>query len=468
VRKPFVLHDRGSTEDDVMVEKLQPSKEDANTFDELKPHKDNSPSQSPGGCATPKSRSALNNFNGVYPTEEFRDMLANRKGMLWFPFNHSKEHTLSRELEVPYCPEPSSQASFVESQEGIEVSYVKEALEGSDSHKPIILAFAEIGLGVHDYKLLQVMNFICGFQRLGLESQVVVFTMKSDSARFLRRLYPWLRVLHHDGLKNMIERAGVHANVPGNRIAKLVLANMLVNMEREVLLSDLDIHWIQDPTQYFQTLKTSSGDLVDLAAMKDCWLELNSGFVYYRPTDRTKQLLGTALRSTKLRMEHPHYPGKDVILLADNDQYLLNCAFARSAIAGLNYVMLQKPLFVFGTINPKCRSSNDRFTVVKSPMVWHTAGFSSKYELEMDRFAALGFIDVNASTGQCIGGRRGSAEHVENASSSLSRLCSTEADGIVTAACGGSCSDGVEPMHGQALLANFQQVPIKEFGTSAS
>ena len=35
----------------------------------------------------------------------------------------------------------------------------------------------------------------------------------------------------------------------------------------------------------------------------------------------------------------------------------------------------------------------------EAPIVWHTAGFSGSYEMEMDRFAALGFIDVNASTG---------------------------------------------------------------------
>merc|ERR1712232_713851 len=130
--------------------------------------------------------------------------------------------------------------------------------------------------------------------------QVVLFTMSNKSAVFLRRLHPWLRVLYHDGLTQMIKSSGQRLNIPGNRVAKLVLSKMLVNMQREVILSDLDIHWIQDPIEYFQMLRTPAGTLVEMAAMKDsCWLELNSGFIYYRPTDRTKHLLRMALSTKK-------------------------------------------------------------------------------------------------------------------------------------------------------------------------
>jgi hypothetical protein len=384
-------------------------------------------SENPAGCLLPKDKATARNadkylvekYQGVYPVDEFREMLATRKARLWF--NGTKDLALSERMAVPFCAEPET--SMLEERNDEASSSIKEALNGLDPDKPIILVFAEFRIK-HDYRMLQIMSLICGFQRLGIEKQVLLFTMTNESAVFLRSAHPWLRVLHHEGLTSIIKTAGHRANVPGNRVAKLVVSKLLVDMNREVILTDLDVHWLQDPTEHLRSLRTPSGELVDLAAMKDnCWLELNSGFLYYRPTDRTRALLHMALTTKKFIGAHPDHPNHKfakVSIMSDNDQYMLNCALARAAVDGLQYVILPHKMFNFGGINEKCRAKAVQET---APMIWHTSGFSGSYELEFDRFAAMGMVDFDAASSTCIAGKRGTPEDIQEASSKVARLC---------------------------------------------
>merc|ERR1719375_17945 len=106
-----------------------------------------------------------------------------------------------------------------------------------------------------------------------------MFTMTQRSADFLRATHPWLRVLHDNNITAMIQTAGSRLSVAGNRIAKLQVSRLLLELNREIILTDVDAYWSTDPTEYLQGLTTPAGKPVEMAAMKDsCWLELNSGF----------------------------------------------------------------------------------------------------------------------------------------------------------------------------------------------
>jgi hypothetical protein len=419
-----------------------------------------SSTENPAGCVKPREKGAQRDadkylaqtLKNVYPLDEFREMLETRKGTLYF--NGTKDLQLSTRLSVPFCAEPDN--SLPEEQDANAVSSITEALQGLDPDKPVILAFAEVRMR-HDFKMLQIMSLICGFKRLGIEKQVLFFTMTNQSAVFLRSMHPWLRVLYHDGLTNQIQAAGQRANIPGNRVAKLVVSKMLLDLNREVILTDLDVHWLQDPTEHLRSIRTPDGQLADMAAMKDnCWLELNSGFLYYRPTDRTRALLHMALSTKKFFANHPddvkgEHPNQKVSLISDNDQYLLNCALARSAMSGLQYVILPREQFSFGGINEKCRAAPRYYS---APMIWHTSGFSGTYEEEFDRFVAMGMVDFNASTSTCLSGKRGSAENMKEADSKVSRLCiNSDPNAILVKKCYGSCSEGLTTSGARNMLS---------------
>jgi hypothetical protein len=245
----------------------------------------NSESENPAGCIDSRDEGKLESFkkDGVYPIEDFREMLTSRTAPLFY--QHKVNHELGKLLSIPWCPKPSAendQRSFLEMQQDrsptwlemkhINASkYVKEALHDTDPKKPLILAVVQ-AYPDHSYHFLQISNFLCGLQRLGLERQLVAFTMSKDLADWLRKRYAWLRVLYHSSFDGMFKAAIQRTKLGGtgemNRIAKLVLSDLLVNMNREVLLSDLDVMWIQNPIDYITALRTPSGALPDMVAMK--------------------------------------------------------------------------------------------------------------------------------------------------------------------------------------------------------
>merc|ERR1712232_664101 len=77
---------------------------------------------------------------------------------------------------------------------------------------------------------------------------------------------------------------------------------------------------------------------VEFLAMGDnCVSDLNSGFLYYRPTNKTIEMLDISLATIA-----------DHSFSHDNDQYLLNCGFNHVALEGLKYRILPRKQFIFG------------------------------------------------------------------------------------------------------------------------
>lgn len=426
------------------------------------------PSANPSGCSKPRTKElqqhykSMTQHGGVYPVDEFRHMLVNRRGVLAYDKNHSWDTALSAELNLPFCPEPRKDG-LPELQDASVEEYLRVSLRGVDDKKPVIIASVDYQ-GGNDYHLLQISNLLCGFSRLGLSNQLAIFALTNRTAVTLRKMHPGVRVLWHPSLDKLLTSVGEHTNIRANRLVKLVFAELILRMNREVLVSDLDTYWFEDPIAHLQALRTPSGEPVDVAAMADsCWLELNSGFVYYRPTARTHALLRNALGSQRFVGDHPRSPGTIVRLVSDNDQYLLNCGLARAAIDGLKYVILPKTTFHYGYWIETCRNgaaAMESSSFLPAPFVWHTGGFQGSYEDNIDRFAVLGLIDVDAKSGQCFPSPRGSKHDTARATDALARLCDTSPGGHMSSACKWQCPSGRMPIHAQAVLA--QQASRKE------
>merc|ERR1719327_1306280 len=143
--------------------------------------------------------------------------------------------------------------------------------------------------------------------------------------------------------------------------------------------------------------------------------------MYYRSTPAVRRMLSIAM--TTIRPDG---------MCADNDQYLLNCGFAHAAVEGLKYRMLPPDEFSAGAspgtggrrvCTDNAATTKDRKTLEESakrryigdgkPYTWHTYGFSGSYIPELDMFAAWDLLDVDASTGKCLEGQRGSEDDAE-------------------------------------------------------
>merc|ERR1719382_802254 len=128
----------------------------------------------------------------------------------------------------------------------------------------------------------------------------------------------------------------------------------MLNFGRDLLLTDIDVYFARDPVPRLHEVAQHEG--LEFAAMADlCWLEVNSGFLYYRNTKNTKRMLEIALTTRK--------DNDEIWNCTDNDQYLLNCAFVHAAVDGLKYRVLPRSNFVFGKspipFANSCRTSQD-------------------------------------------------------------------------------------------------------------
>lgn len=399
----------------------------------------------PAGCNQRGTNASIESLGGVYPLEEFKNMLETRKGTIWY--NKSKSRELSEKLSVPWCPKPLADSPFNKGDDET-FHYLEEELAGVVKSEPLIVIVVELHRSL-DYHLMQTSNFICGMKRLGIADNIAAFPLEEATAAILREQFPDLRLLWHPSMTRTIAHIAQRVNVDvQNRVAKLVVASMLVEKGYEVILSDLDMYWSQNPAGYLRSLKTPSGALVEFAAMQDvCWLELNSGFLYYRSTENTKSLLRSALSTVRFETS---VNGLDAQILSDNDQYLLNCALARSALVGMNYAIVPRSSFLFGGL--RCRSAPR--PDVQAPLVWHTAGFSTAYEGELDLFAAAGLLDLDPGSGRCLEAARGAAADLSRFNDTWSRMCLTGPEGLVGAACHGGCAG--EPRHAADALRRYK------------
>jgi hypothetical protein len=166
------------------------------------------------------------------------------------------------------------------------------------------------------------LNVICGLKRLRLLERTVVVALDRESNALAASVGAF--TIHDPEFNRLIVRIGKRTKVPvKNRIAKLVAALALLEQGQTVLVSDLDTVWADSPLDY---LEGTGADFVGAGDI--CWAEMNTGFLYYRPTAAVLTLLRTALGYVKTPVE----------METDNDQYLLNCAWPYVAQThGLRY-----------------------------------------------------------------------------------------------------------------------------------
>eukprot|EP00928_Gymnodinium_smaydae_P026752 TRINITY_DN20910_c0_g1_i1.p1 TRINITY_DN20910_c0_g1~~TRINITY_DN20910_c0_g1_i1.p1 ORF type:complete len:515 (-),score=120.46 TRINITY_DN20910_c0_g1_i1:35-1579(-) len=230
----------------------------------------------------------------------------------------------------------------------------------------------------------QFQNFFCGLRRLGLHKQLVAFAQQDAGQQLVRDVFPEAAVLRDDRLVHALDALGSHVRVSyNNRIAKLAWAALLLENGHEVLVSDTDSFWFTDP---LPQLRHSGGDM---AAMQDlCVLELNSGLVYYRPTEASRLLMRTVLLTPKIAPFEGRYE-----LPTDNDQYLLNCAVVTLAARGdLRPMLLARGEYHFGSPNNVCRDP-------RNLVIWHVGGMTGlskeKDYHSTDVFRGRGLWDLN-------------------------------------------------------------------------
>merc|ERR1712136_260107 len=155
----------------------------------------------------------------------------------------------------------------------------------------------------------------------------MIFALSENSAtqELLHRRHPEVRVLWHAGLVEIVAQAGRRTNIPPNRVRRLVIANLLVHLDRQVIVADVDEYWLHDPTRYLQSLRTE-GRQVEFAAQNNSGKDVvNSGFLLHRPTPKTKELLRMAWMA-KIGTWHTLPDGRKLWNRADSGQLLLNCA----------------------------------------------------------------------------------------------------------------------------------------------
>lgn len=413
--------------------------------------------------------------DGVYPIEDFKEM-----------FGHTFAH---RQGGIQRCMEPDgpiarSRWCFQNAQEpylgrGSEVfqalqPYLTGALEGTDTSLPLTVAVYDFDPTLttrsdpYDSRAVQALNFLCGWERLGiLDNRSAIFVGTEEIATELRALNPRARVLYHprfsEATSLIMNRTRL---VKPSRVWKLMVAQLLLNLQRDLLMTDMDAYFVRDPVPMLAAAAQRDG--LEFAAMKDwCWLEVNSGFAFFRNTPKTRTMLEIAL-TTRNGGDEENY-------CTDDDQYLLNCAFARAAMDGLNYRILPRSGFSFLSMHPRnggrilCRNTSE--FVEESwpydwrlpppwhafdglPYVWHTSGFTDTYDAYMDHFAALGAIDVDTSTRRCLAGARGLKRDALKFAHDSAMSCYTGEGGILHARCTGGCE--LPPERWEKLKEGFR------------
>jgi len=347
-----------------------------------------------------------------------------------------------------FCPKPRTDPLLGEKDQewyAELVDHVKKELAQSDKSLPIVAAAWDQPIGA-DARSAQMMNVMCGFERLGMSKRALLFATDERIYDNLTVEIPNAIIVYHPHIRKFLQAMADRTNVKYlNRLIKLVVAQIVLDAGRDVIITDTDIVWIRDSSEVF--LKSG----LDFAAMRDsCPHDINSGFVYYRNVPRTRDLLHMTLSTWR-----------ESNFCGDNDQYVLNCGWKRAAVKGLNYRILPvngwslrcqagmqcgctESLQVLGdSYGQQMFGLGDGY-----PYIYHTLRMSTPYIDELDMIAALGMADVDFKTGQCKKGPR------VITTDTLTKQCSTREDGITHAMCEGSCKK--EPTHTDAIVADLR------------
>jgi len=411
--------------------------------------------QSSGGCFSEETKTKMTK-DGVVPAEDLNRILNREVELVWGGGQACKDANKN----ITWCKEPRSDPLLgTQDQEWYAelVDYLKKELAQTDKSLPIVAAAYDDPIQANA-RSAQIMNFVCGFTRLGMSKRFVLFAGNQGAYDSFVHHFPNITVVFHPHMTRFAQAMADRTNVKYfNRVMKLAVAQVLLDAGRDVLISDTDISWIRDSSELFHT----SG--LDFAAMPDC-PAINSGFVYYRNVPKTRDLLHMTLSTWR-----------ESWFCGDNDQYVLNCGWIRAAVKGLNYRILPDNSWqraCSGTMNCRCSTGlkelENTFGRQKAGIgdgylyAYHTFGMSGSYMNELDMLAALDMVDVDFKTGQCKEGPKRLAS-ATNAADTLARSCSTREDGIIHAFCsdnpvGASCKRG--PVRAETIIADLESRPV--------
>jgi len=380
--------------------------------------------QNPAGCF-PASLGKIEWETGQFPIEGLREIL--NKG------NRLKDglpHGCALQNNDNWCPQPRTDA-LLNPDDMLWYNkiqdYMKQALKNADTSLPTVASVWDRPIRVNAQSA-QVENFICGFERLDMLNRTVIFATSEEVYDSLRKHFPHVTILFHRAMVLLKNRMSVRTNLDySNRLWKLIAAQLLLDQNHDVLVSDTDIAWLQDSSNVLH-----KSDL-EFAAMHDnCQHDLNSGFLYYRNTPKTRNLLHMTLSTWRANN-----------ICADNDQYLLNCGWMRAAVDGLKYGILPENGWTVKLLQknacyeapPSLQKTAPAWIGDGRPYAYHTYGMSTPYTGELDMLAAFGFYNVQSSTGKCKKG----ATNVDEVLQKVNLSCVAGQGGIQHALCSGSC-----------------------------
>jgi len=392
------------------------------------------------GCFANKLGSHVK--DGISPVEDLQKILKGGQTLI----DHSTGAPCKANNDnITWCKQPRTDPLLGKHDEewyAELLDYLKKELAQTDQSLPIVSAVWDMPIQA-DAQSAQIMNVICGFERLGMSNRFVLFGADQNAYDAIVRNFPNTIAVYHPHVRKFAQAMAERTNVVYlNRVFKLVIAQMMLDIGRDVLITDTDIAWIRDSSE----LLHKSG--LDFAAMPDaCEHDINSGFVYYRNVPKTKDLLHMSLSTWR-----------ESWFCGDNDQYVLNCGWKRAAIKGLNYRVLPSNSWSVkctGFVPCECTESSHKLSDTSYgrqmfgigdgyPYVYHTFGMSTMYMDELDMLAALDLVHVDFRTGQC---RKGPKMIFAD---TLAKQCSTGEGGIIHALCGDSCKK--EPARAKAIV----------------
>jgi hypothetical protein len=383
--------------------------------------------------------------DGVCPVKDLKILLKDGFKRFW----GGRPDCIDLNRNASWCAEPRTDPLLGEQDQewyAELIDYLKKELAQTDKSLPIVAAAYDYALYA-DARSAQIMNFVCGFERLGMSKRFVLFANNPAAYSNLVHNFPNTIVLYHPHMTKFAQAMAARTNLKYfSRLTKLVVAQMVLDAGRDVLITDTDIAWVRDSSEVFYT----SG--LDFAAMPDC-PAINSGFVYYRNSPQARDLLHMTLSTWR-----------ESWLCADNDQYLLTCGWIRAAIKGLRYKVLPRNSWLIKCQYPMdCSCTESLKDLGKyeegvgrqmsgigdgSLFAFHTLGMTGPYTYELDMLAALNMVDVDFKTGQCKSGSK------TIGADTWTKSCTTHKDGINHAFCDASCRK--EPVGLESIYADLR------------
>jgi hypothetical protein len=118
----------------------------------------------------------------------------------------TENHTVySERHDVPFCPVPEP-TDLPDTPPEV-LDFFRHELKNYDFEKPVIVVVMQ--LDGKPMTKMQATNFLCGFLRLNIANQLMIFALSSTkkTQELLHRRHPELRVLWHAGLVEVVEQA---------------------------------------------------------------------------------------------------------------------------------------------------------------------------------------------------------------------------------------------------------------------